>query len=903
MSVLNSKYQNYYSNNITKVYDKNSNNISFKESSNSQINYPIKSNKAQNKKSSLTTHIKIDLSKYNNNSNKELNNNNPNNENIQRIRTITSNRDNIYHKNKISNNESKSRYINRSTRRISQKDTKVKYKKIYINLNKDKNAKQDFNINNNKYSTNNTYIAKNNNNNFILNTQNLKNNNISKISNTYSNKTNNNIVFNNKRINYIKNQSNDNNKTKERENYYKNNNTNTNNELNRIENIYLNIHNNNVIKNNNNILIKQNEIHDIIKENNKDKNIINDKINPEDIKEEENIIDDDEDDIQENLSYDKNSNKINENIYSNINQEYLQKYFNDNQKIEEGNNLIKNTKLNTNYMDYIKNEERKLNNNRNVNNICKNLNLQKQIKNERPNNEGLYDTNNKNDMLDSGTSSSISNTIKFQGMYNNFYGKTNNKDISIRESTNIKNEKVFKNLIPKNSFQKFLTSKIKYYMNEESIPKKFISEFIHQKNPLKNSIHKKIISDTHKSHHEDIKFDFSTFNAYYENGNIISEIKRSKSKKNKKPKSIMIEENNELMNKINELKEYIDNSKIEMEQRDNKLKTYLQSFERLNTENENIISEIKRSKSKNNKKPKVIVIEENKELMNKINELREYIDNSKIEMEQRDNKLKTCLKSFDRLNTENEENKKRIENLEYELKSKNYEVEEKRNEILELNNINNNLEIEMQKLKEEYINETINNREAKENYLIIKNNYNDMKNQFDLLNIKYKTLSDENYNFKRDKMLYEKELKSKNTMIDDLIEDNSNKKKLKGQLNKLELNKIEEKEIKQYLSSNKKERKIKREESIEKQNLKEIKKKETFFEKLNIDELMNLRDELIGERTFMTNEFYKIPVKATNKQYERRNELEQGIAQINNKLAKIRIRINILKESKNNKYI
>ena len=835
MSVLNSKYQNYYSNNITKVYDKNSNNISFKESSNSQINYPIKSNKAQNKKSSLTTHIKIDLSKYNNNSNKELNNNNPNNENIQRIRTITSNRDNIYHKNKISNNESKSRYINRSTRRISQKDTKVKYKKIYINLNKDKNAKQDFNINNNKYSTNNTYIAKNNNNNFILNTQNLKNNNISKISNTYSNKTNNNIVFNNKRINYIKNQSNDINKTKERENYYKNNNTNTNNELNRIENIYLNIHNNNVIKNNNNILIKQNEIHDIIKENNKDKNIINDKINPEDIKEEENIIIDEEDDIQENLNYDKNTNKINENIYSNINQEYLQKYFNDNQKIEEGNNLIQNTKLNTNYMDYIKNEERKLNNNRNVNNICKNLNLQKQIKNERPNNEGLYDTNNKNDMLDSGTSSSISNTIKFQGMYNNFYGKTNNKDISIRESTNIKNEKVFKNLIPKNSFQKFLTSKIKYYMNEESIPKKFISEFIHQKNPLKKSIHKKIISDTHKSHHEDIKLDFSTFNAYYENGNIISEIKRSKSKKNKKPKSIMIEENNELMNKINELKEYIDNSKIEMEQRDNKLKTYLQSFERLNTENEN--------------------------------------------------------------------NKKRIENLEYELKSKNYEVEEKRNEILELNNINNNLEIEMQKLKEEYINETINNREAKENYLIIKNNYNDMKNQFDLLNIKYKTLSDENYNFKRDKMLYEKELKSKNTIIDDLIEDNSNKKVLKGKLNKLELNTIEEKEIKQYLSSNKKERKMKREGSIEKQNLKEIKKKETFFEKLNIEELMNLRDELIGERTFMTNEFYKIPVKATNKQNERRNELEQRIAQINNKLAKIRIRINILKESKNNKYI
>ena len=95
--------------------------------------------------------------------------------------------------------------------------------------------------------------------------------------------------------------------------------------------------------------------------------------------------------------------------------------------------------------------------------------------------------------------------------------------------------------------------------------------------------------------------------------------------------------------------------------------------------------------------------------MNKINELKEYIDNSKLEMEQRDKKIKTYLQSFDRINTEKENNKKRIESLENELESKNNEVEEKRNEILELNNINNNLEIEMKRLKEEYINETINN--------------------------------------------------------------------------------------------------------------------------------------------------------------------------------------------------
>ena len=81
---------------------------------------------------------------------------------------------------------------------------------------------------------------------------------------------------------------------------------------------------------------------------------------------------------------------------------------------------------------------------------------------------------------------------------------------------------------------------------------------------------------------------------------------------------------------------------------------------------------------------------------------------------------------------------------------------------------------------------------------------------------------------------------------------------MKGKLNILELNNIEEKEIKNYLSLNKKNEKKKREESIKNQkNLKEIKKKEIFFEKLNINELMNLRDELIGERTFISKKFIK----------------------------------------------
>ena len=839
MNVNYSKYQYNYSN---KKKPNNYNNYSFKittaksndNSYYNNANNSVISARTQNIKNVLATHINIDLSKYNNNTTKApliINNS------IKRTKTIETNK-NLYNSNNIKNikNESKSRYVNRSTRRIDDKN-QIRYKKVYINLNKEKKL---------------LHPEIENKNNSVINIKNTDNKNILTNPNPFSTKTNN-IIFNNK-LTYIKKPNTIVNEVKQKENNDKNKKSGD--ELNRIENIYLNIHNNNVIKNNNNnILIKQNEIN-YNKERKKDQQILenkNPKINTKYIninvnnfekeeEEEENIIKD-EDDIQENFCYDKN--EINENIYSNINKDYLQKYINNNQQ-KEDNTFPKDTDVNTKiiknkycYVDYIKNEEQKLDKKNSTNDSQKNIIKEyKNVNNEKDskqNNDEYYQRNKSklyeiNKSFDSGTNSSIANTLKFKD-YSIYYGKS--KDI-IRESTNIKNEKEFKNLMPKTSFQKFLTSKIKYYMNEDSIPKKFISEFIQQKDNSKNNNHMKINSDIHNSKNKEMFLDLNLFNEYYENKYIISEINRSKSKKQKKK------------------------------------------------EKENLLLK-----------------QEKEELSEKIDQLKTYIDNSKKEMEQRDNKMKNYFESFDRITTENEQNKKIIENLEKELKVKNYEVEEKRNEIIELNNINNNLEYEMKKLKEEYINEAINNRETKENYIIIKNNYNDIKNQYDLLNIKYKTLSDENYNFKRDKILYEKELKSKNVIIDDLIEDNSRKKELKGQLNKLELNDIEEKEIKKFLSSNKKEKKEKEELYKEQSNKKENKKKETFFEKLSIEELMNLRDKLIGERATLTNEFYKIPIKANMKQKQRRNELEQRLSQINNKLAKIRIRINILKDSKN----
>jgi len=709
-------------------------------------NYFINSARTQNNKKNTYTHIiKIDLSKYNNNSQKEtkiLNNN------IKVAKPLNNNNINIYvskysNKNNTINNESKSRYINRSSRGDNnilksnnlKGNSKIKYKKLDLNLSKDKIS----NKNNNKYIRTDIHTNKN-------------------IKGTILNS--NNIIFNNKLNNR---RNNINNINKERENYYKNL---KNNEINRIENIhvYNNINRRKKIE-------ESKEPENIIKKN----EIIIDEIN-------------DENDIQENFCYDKDLMK--ENILSDENMDFLKKYI-DNNKKNEIHEEIHINNINNNYINYLKKEENALNKNlvNNTENIetkkndIKNINNKITIK-ESPN---IAILNNINQPKDKNINNNESTKINYNIYdYNNYYGtlkesryKNNSYEIDI-----IKNEKQFDNLIPKKPFRKFLKSKIKYYMKENSIPKKFILEFINQKNYIKPD--GKIISLSQE------KNGFNNLKEYYENDDYYIA-------KKKKKKNALKEEKNSLVNEIKNLKIYLDNSKSEIEKKNEEIKSYLMTY--------------------------------------------------------------------DRIMGENEKNIKKIKNLENILDAKNNEVEEKNNKINELNNINNQLEKQMKKLKEEYINESINNKETKKSYSLIKNNYYDIKNQYDLLNIKYKTLSDENYNYKRDKILYEKEIKTKNNFIDDLIRGNKNRNKNK-----------------------KKETPIKKEEE---------KKENNFEEYNNIEELMNIRDELVGERNFINNEFYKIPTKANYKQNERKNELEKRISQINSDLAKIRIRINILKGLKN----
>ena len=210
---MNVKYDKYRSKQNSEVVENKYRKIKFSsqgtnndykygtKSNNNNIHY-INNSNTQKSKKMLTSHIKIDLSKYNINSKKEPNNN------IRCTRTTTA---------KDSKNESKCRYINRSTRQIDEKNHKIIYKKVYINLNKEKNDNGNIirtnysNIHNepsgneyktiNSYDRNIIYIKKDN------KKKESKNNSVIITKKTSSKILPKNIVFNNK-LNYEKNKTN-----------------------------------------------------------------------------------------------------------------------------------------------------------------------------------------------------------------------------------------------------------------------------------------------------------------------------------------------------------------------------------------------------------------------------------------------------------------------------------------------------------------------------------------------------------------------------------------------------------------------------------------------------------------------------------------------------------------------
>ena len=447
----------------------------------------------------------------------------------------------------------------------------------------------------------------------------------------------------------------------------------------------------------------------------------------------------------------------------------------------------------------------------------------------------------------------------------------------------------FNSLLGNKTFRKFLNNKLEQNKNiEDEVPRKFIENLpirTEKQNIIKdknqNKINETITTVNYSIFYNEDNYQIPLFHKTY---------RRTVNDPYNPFKSNNIQKNfnNRYSNDIS-LPQYDDNSNEEI----NKMGTHRFTTSGYTHFNDNI--------SELNLK--------NQKLHDKILELENEIRISKNEMNKKNSELEKYFSSYDKMTLENNLNKEKIDELKREIKLQRGEMNEKQNKISELENMNTNLKNEMTKLQKNYDAESTMNKETKQNYDLIKSNYNDIKNQFDLLNIKYQTLTDENFNFKRDKALYERQIKTKNQMIESLIENKSNI--LNNKLYKLDL--IEEKEesnhemFLDYLKNKnipneipKKEDKdngMKKPKEDKNQNGDEKKDIDySKFDKLTYPELQSKRDELVNERKNLNNIFSKIPLKSNYKgQLEKRNELERQLNEINCDLAVIKLRMKKLK--------
>ena len=258
---------------------------------------------------------------------------------------------------------------------------------------------------------------------------------------------------------------------------------------------------------------------------------------------------------------------------------------------------------------------------------------------------------------------------------------------------------------------------------------------------------------------------------------------------------------------------------------------------------------------------------------------------------------KLIIKDDSDIIDENKINKIQYEEMIKELNIQKNENNEKSQKINLLENINDNLKQEMNKLQQNFEYERINNSENKKNYGQMKNNYNDMKNQYDLLNIKYMTLNDENFNYRRNKELYERQIAQKNEMIENLIENKTlyQKQKVKNELYKINHStKSSHKIISGFINDKKEENK----NNINNNNNNNV-IDYGKYDKLRFPELQKKRDELSNERKDLNNIYSKIPLKTNNRELiQKKINLEKRLKEINCDLMLVKLSIKNYKSHK-----
>ena len=552
------------------------------------------------------------------------------------------------------------------------------------------------------------------------------------------------------------------------------------------------------------------------------------------------------------LNNDSFGNKKPKEVYGNKNK--LKNYYHNDNESKDSESKIIEMKNNRYEKDDNKDEEyfqiinsKIYEEKKNLDNNTKNRYNYLDIKCKKENN------NNKNYNINKTNSNNMD--VSQSGEYNmNFYDTNrvaydDTKKIHGKRSTDI-----FQDLLPKKAFKKFLKNKIKY-MNDRDVPKSFIKSLILDENisriQSKTPNSKKSIQiKTYKNNNNNLNSNSNNktfeYSSYYNDDNLINKIAKKRINNNHK---------------------------------DNKYKSMKNFYKKNSTENIDDLNNFLNYISHNN----LYFIEDNNENFNL---------------------------NYDKVIIENKINEEKIKNLKKELNEQKTVMNEKLNKINILENINDNLKHEINKLQENFEYERINNKETKKNYDIIKSNYTDMKNQYDLLNIKYINLSDENYNYKRNKDLYERQIKSKNEMIESLIEHSSSFKRnnINNKLNEINFQTKSSNEImldyenKNKKVENKKNKENRKNEENNKKNEKDKKVEErnrNKYDKLTFPELQCKRDELTQERKYLYNIHCKIPLKSTSKELiNKRIKIEKRIEEINYDLMVVKLR---LKNFKNHK--
>ena len=579
--------------------------------------------------------------------------------------------------------------------------------------------------------------------------------------------------------------------------------------------------------------------------------------------------------IKDRIEFDKNYNiqtseKQKDKIFNNINVSE----FNDGKSIDL-NQLNQNATI------------------ENKNNITKSRNkIESKIKNFL--NDYDFDDKTKKDLINERNNFAETNKTKKENqqnesMKNNNLVKFNINEDIINKKDSFISTSSFYNLLNNKSFRKFLNNKLEQSKKtEDEIPKKFIENLSLKPEPINISQDKKqnIINETMSS---------MNYSIFYNEDNIQVPLYNRNIRKTYNEKYISLKMDNTKINSNNRYSIEISGPQYD-NFNDSISKIEPRRFTTIGYSNYNgNISELTLK---------------NQKLHDKILELQNEIRVSKNEMNMKNLELEKYFSSYDKMTLENNLNKGKIDELKKELKFQKGQMNEKINKISELETINLNLKNEMNKLQKNYEAETTINKETKQNYDLIKSNYNDIKNQYDLLNIKYQTLTDENFNFKRDKALYEKQIKTKNKMIETLIENKSNILN-NNKLYKLDLPEEKEESNHEMFLDYLKNKAIEFPNKEEKDNgMKIIKNDEnkngsedykedidfTKFDELTYPELQSKRDEFVTERKNLNNILNKIPIKINYKgQLEKRNELEKKLNEINRDLAIIKFRMKNLK--------